>query len=69
MNYDQLPADLRRKVDASLGSSPRKRNRKDVTGPGLPLHCTACGLDVGTSETAMTRHLKEVGHGRYEHRF
>lgn len=59
MRYDQLPPNLKAKVDAQIGRTPKRaRSRATAAGEFQPMRC--CGLHgcgaVITSEAALNRH-------------
>lgn len=66
MRYEDLPANLRKQVDAKLGKKPSStKTKQGAPTAGVDAHCATCGEPV-TSEAGMTRHREATGHGRYE---
>lgn len=58
MRYDQLPANLKRAVDAKLGKTKSARSRATAAGEFQPMRCVGvhgCGAVI-TSEAALNRH-------------
>ena len=71
MNYDQLPNDLKRKVDAALSRQPRQKPSRATSGVGLPLRCigvNGCGEVIERpSESALDTHYRNGCRGtRFE---
>lgn len=65
MRYDELPAKLKRQVDAAAGTQKRKRDRKGASTVRIHGWCHTCGVEFD-HERRWEAHVAETGHARLD---